>query len=410
MAILNSILRGQLKGRLGSVYFSHARNSKGQPVTRAGSINSSPTNPKTYEQMRQRARFANSVKFYTRATKNFFRFAYEDKKANETDYNAFMRHNINSSLILSKTLINDEIFPAIGDKWQLSYGSLVRKDMSYIDYNGEGSVRFFPGVEGKTIGEMSQYLIENANCRKGDIITYVLVSSGVNINVLSDLSNVEYPPFWNIYQFIVNPNDTTDFSEVERTGVGGWKFYYFDTANQYYLFLDNLYWSIWSACVVTRQDKNKLMATTSFLRPQGMSQQITSHYQTDDMISAALESWGATDSAILKGGVATRSGTSSSNESSPYFKVTSVNGSTPPLTVSMSVSNSKPITVIGSNLVETAPVSSNTKAFTVSNFVLNSDHTQATFNLTNVANAGNSSITYNNVTIITAKQEDSADA
>ena len=51
-------------------------------------------NPRTLEQVMQRAKFANAVKFYKRAVKNFFPLAFEDQKQNESAFNAFMRHNI----------------------------------------------------------------------------------------------------------------------------------------------------------------------------------------------------------------------------------------------------------------------------------------------------------------------------
>lgn len=73
--------------------------------------------------MLQRAKFANAVKFYKKAVQNFFKFAFEDKKKSESDYNAFMRHNVMNSTLLMKGNVDDAYFPALG-RWQMSSGSL----------------------------------------------------------------------------------------------------------------------------------------------------------------------------------------------------------------------------------------------------------------------------------------------
>lgn len=63
------------RGKVGSLVLSI---NKGQVVTRQYQPN--VANPRSNAQMLQRARFASCVNFYKRASENFFKFAYEDKK------------------------------------------------------------------------------------------------------------------------------------------------------------------------------------------------------------------------------------------------------------------------------------------------------------------------------------------
>ena len=113
------------KGTLGNTYLRRTRAASGKAVNVLAQKNFNPKNPKTLGQMAQRARFATAVKFYKRATRNFFKFAYEDKKANESDFNAFLRHNVAASVPMVKAQVDNESYPAIGNKWMLSQGSLL---------------------------------------------------------------------------------------------------------------------------------------------------------------------------------------------------------------------------------------------------------------------------------------------
>ena len=96
-----SLFFGNASGKLGQVVLS---TMKGQQIARAWQPK--VANPKTSQQQLQRAKFANSVKFFKRAQQNLFKFAFEDRRKNESDYNAFMRHNVVSSAVLDLSLIH----------------------------------------------------------------------------------------------------------------------------------------------------------------------------------------------------------------------------------------------------------------------------------------------------------------
>ena len=163
------MLLGYARGSVGDVTFFRSGGSQ-----RARARNRKPNNPRSSSQMTQRAKFASAVKFYKRAVSNFFRFAYQDKKTNESDYNAFMRHNIQGAPLISKSAFDKQGYPALGN-WVLSYGEL--QPLNYIA--GEnGSVIELPDnftANPSNLGELSQGLINSGFYEQGDIITVVMI-------------------------------------------------------------------------------------------------------------------------------------------------------------------------------------------------------------------------------------------
>ena len=121
---------GYARGAVGDLVFSRV---KGNQVTKAR--NRQPSNPKTSKQVYQRAKFINAVRFYQRGVQNLFKFAYEDKTAQESDFNAFMRHNTSRAIPVGKNASEESIYPAISN-WITSFGTL----------NGPQAVTGFAGV------------------------------------------------------------------------------------------------------------------------------------------------------------------------------------------------------------------------------------------------------------------------
>lgn len=404
MAILNSILRGQLKGRLGSVYFSHARNSKGQPVTRAGTVNSSPSNPKTYAQMIQRARFANAVKFYTRATQNFFRFAYEDKKANETDYNAFMRYNIMRSLVLPKDSVNNALFPALGDKWQLSQGSLSFAPYGVFIDISSNIQGYSLAINVKTIGSISSFLMSHVGVQPGDIYTVVVIGSNVDKLNYDTMDDVDYEPSWCVVQFVIDPSSETPWEDVPKLSNEDWITAYITATNDVCIYPRFDCTSMWATEIVTRKSSTGLRATTSFLRPNVTASELENLFRGTTNINKNAATWGAQDAAILKGGVATRTGVSDSDSgnTSSSFSITSVDGSSIPVSKLLSQNKNVTVKIVGTGLVSTSPVSSNSSAVSIESFTVNSSKTEASLIIKGLEGDATAAITYNGVTIINA--------
>lgn len=154
-----NMLMGYARGAVGDLVFSRV---KGNQVTKAR--NRQPSNPKTSKQVYQRAKFINAVRFYQRGVQNLFKFAYEDKTAQESDFNAFMRHNTALAIPVGKNASEDSIYPAISN-WITSFGSL----------NGPQAVIGFAGgiggndlLAGRTYAQ-GQYNVSPSNAEDADV-------------------------------------------------------------------------------------------------------------------------------------------------------------------------------------------------------------------------------------------------
>lgn len=321
MAIINNILRGQLKGRIGNNWFAHAVDANGRPVTRTGTINANPSNPKTQKQMEQRSRFANAVKFYRHAVQNFFKFAFEDKKRNESDYNAFMRHNIKNALNLYKSQVDNPYFPSLGNKWQLSQGVLAAG--LHHEWLSDGD--FDLGLSGNTVGEISNYLVSVHGLFAGDIVTIVGVTSMVTSSNYSQLDNIDQAPIWHIWQFFIDPKSNTPIAEIANTGVAIGSLGHRNNTQEVYLEFTNAANSNFAAVVVTRKTSRKLLASTSFLEPNTIAQSLIATLDSEDTADAAVNSWGVGEEAILKGSIA--------DEGSSSVSLGSVNGGDIPVAI-----------------------------------------------------------------------------
>lgn len=201
------MLLGYARGSVGDVTFFRSGGSQ-----RARARNRKPNNPRSSSQMTQRAKFASAVKFYKRAVSNFFRFAYQDKKTNESDYNAFMRHNIQGAPLISKTAFDKQGYPALGN-WVLSYGEL--QPLNYIA--GESnSVIELPATytaAPSTLGELSQGLINSGFYEQGDIITVPMIDiTGTPLPTATPTG--VYTTAWKTAQFRVDYNSSEPLNNL----------------------------------------------------------------------------------------------------------------------------------------------------------------------------------------------------
>ena len=201
------MLLGYARGSVGDVTFFRSGGSQ-----RARARNRKPNNPRSSSQMTQRAKFASAVKFYKRAVSNFFRFAYQDKKTNESDYNAFMRHNIQGAPLISKSAFDKQGYPALGN-WVLTYGEL--QPLNYI--SGEnGSVIELPSnitSNPSNLGELSQGLIDSGFYEQGDIITVVMIDiTGTPLPTATPAG--AYTTAWVTAQFRVDYNSVESLNNL----------------------------------------------------------------------------------------------------------------------------------------------------------------------------------------------------
>lgn len=207
-----NMLLGHARGKVGSVVFSRL---KGQQVTRA--LNPSPNNPRTASQMYQRALFADAVKFFTRGRRNLFQFAFENKKENESDYNAFMRENAKRGVVISKAAFDNYGYPALGN-FILSKGTL-QPMISSLTNDGMGIQKTISATETPavaTLGDISRVLIDGVDFLDGDIITFVTIVVNDNTNVPS-VEGEGGNTAWVINQIQLDANSTQPLSDYELT-------------------------------------------------------------------------------------------------------------------------------------------------------------------------------------------------
>ena len=208
-----NMLLGHARGKVGSVVFSRL---KGQQVTRA--LNPNPNNPRTAAQMYQRALFADAVKFYTRGRRNLFQFAFENKKENESDYNAFMRENAKRGVVISKTAFDNYGYPALGN-WIMSKGTLVptgatlsANDGITVEFTRQGTT--VPTIT--TLGQLSELIIDGVDYLAGDIITIVNIEV-TNATGIPSVEGTQGNTQWYINQIMLDANSTQPLADFGIT-------------------------------------------------------------------------------------------------------------------------------------------------------------------------------------------------
>lgn len=299
-----SLFFGNASGKLGQVVLSTV---KGQQIARAWQPK--VANPKTSQQQLQRAKFANAVKFFKRAQQNLFKFAFEDKRKNESDYNAFMRHNVASSAVLDRSLYDNFNYPALADNWLLSYGSLGEINADNEPSNKEVvQLLDLPLGTGEianlTISSASQALVGNYNAINGDYVTLV----GVSSDAKSLTDDPRIAPEWHIVQFVVDTTNTEKLVEnLKKQDDEAVNFFAKDgkePANIIFSYSD--IGSAWLGIILSRVTANGVKVSTSNLMPNYYAYEIYKNSLELGYRQSALNSWGRSSEPILKGGIAKR--------------------------------------------------------------------------------------------------------
>ena len=213
-----NMLLGMSRGSVGDVTFYRSGGSQ-----RARARNRKPANPMTVRQQTQRAKFANAVKFHKQVTSSFFRFAYEDKKVNESDYNAFMRHNVGNSGFIGAKASKIASWPALG-QWEITNGSLPSIDVSFYDEEPtNGFIGFLPGLGTgiTTIGALSSAVIGASDVyREGDIFTILLYGFSPKTDMPSIDVTTGRSVDVKVLQLTLNTTDATLLSTITANVLG----------------------------------------------------------------------------------------------------------------------------------------------------------------------------------------------
>lgn len=304
-----SLFFGRATGKLGQIVLS---NVKGQQIARAWQPK--VANPRTTVQQMQRAKFANAVKFYKRATKNLFKFAYEDKRKTESDYNAFMRYNVERSVIFNRNAYDNPNFPALSG-WLISVGSLG--ELTSSDYesrtisdasgllspidNPDNAYKFPEGITENTatVGHVSDYFKHDFGAQDGDFVTFV----GINTDIKEISDQPTGGPWWSITQIKIDSADSNLFLQavnkqaannlgidiVDRAGTIIWK----STGSKVVLF----------GVVLSRVTSNGVLVSTSVMGLNSSGVNVLAASLQDAYRQQALTSWNRSSDPILKGSV-----------------------------------------------------------------------------------------------------------
>lgn len=309
-----SLFFGRASGKLGQIVLS---NVKGQQIARAWQPK--VANPRTSVQQIQRAKFANAVKFYKRATQNLFKFAYEDKRKTESDYNAFMRHNVESAMVVNRASYDNLFYPALANDWIIAAGSLG--NLRTADYDSrtltdaccllyppvaEGSGYKFPeGIteQNVTVRQFSEYFKQMYGAAEGDFVTFVGITS--TVKKIDD--SPSFGPMWSITQIKIDSTsadlflqtvnkqaaNNLGFEFTEREGVLVWK----NTGNTTELF----------GVVLSRVTSNGVLVSTSNLAANLTGYAVYRASLENAYRQLALASWNRSSDPILKGSVVKQS-------------------------------------------------------------------------------------------------------
>lgn len=279
---------GLRKGSTKTMTFSVLR---GQQITKDRVTD--VANPRTQAQMGQRIPFAQAVKFYKFAIQALFKFAFEDKKPVESDYNAFMRHNVARASSVAKPDYDNPAYPAIGN-WMLSQGQL--KPGAYGVSATAVSLDVMAATSDVTTigGASSLILAEYPNLVAGDIVTFVGISTPLTASGLEDSeSNV-----MQIRQFILDETDTTTLDSIGFNEVAE------DSASLGCDLLNGGDYANAGAVIFSRNTPNGLLVSDAVVAGNTVWNNIIAGKQVPTAERADKYSWGATEQAILQGALA----------------------------------------------------------------------------------------------------------
>lgn len=335
-----NFLLGYARGSVGDVTFSRV---KGQQVAHAR--NRAPANPNTIPQAMQRSLFADAVRFYTRGVQNAFKFAFERKLETESDYNAFMRLNVNRGVRIGKN--PDSMYPAIGD-WLVADGSItppikgepsastVAGDYIVGGYQAGGyypseyveddtlpeasiTLGFAAASAPTTIGALSTALMAQfPQLRQGDFVTMLLVSQAFTGSIgdvfpspSGSAEGLLEDPAWSFAQFTIDEGSTASVSTIYHSagtslvvsiGESGEAYINLSRTSVFVPVVGDTYGSIAAGAVIfSRQTSSGLLVSSAPLSESYQYQQAVAACRTKSWEDFVMVDWGAADPAILQG-------------------------------------------------------------------------------------------------------------
>ena len=277
-------LKGAKKRLGGSVLYQ----AMGQ--TRQRELASEVTNPRTESQMGQRVKWANLVNLY-RANRNWMKYAYETKKASQSEYNKFMSLNVASSRIyLPKDIANAG--GCVVDAYLMTQGSLPSIEFVPAANNVYASnilVGMNAITSNTTIASFSQtVLANNPAIREGDQLSFVRMTQMTNAS-----TGVPYMVVREYEVIIDSTNNASLWNYLPET--------YFTTSGtlHQYLAVSAQAGRVGGFCMIlSRTISGKTYVSSQRVILVGMDAFISA-WSSSAALQAAIDSYGVSDDAFL---------------------------------------------------------------------------------------------------------------
>lgn len=340
MGKFSNIVSAQITGNVGSMNF---RRKDGEIVAaQRAETNSSKGDGASYAQRLHRVRIANIASVY-RAIALIEKRGWENKGANQSDFNMFSKFNLASSPIFL-TKQEATLGAAVLAPYAVSRGSLTPCVGKYVEETvfefglniGTGDIDW----DTMTIPEFSQRIIENNDgWRYGDKL-----SAAVCKQLFRTLSGVTVPQVEVTYlEITLDANSTMLLSEM-----GNWDALQLDAGNDRTLrFLDG---GDAAFVIHSREEAGKLLTSEQDMIMQNPFSQTFMQYSSDAQRDAAMASYGYKDVVLLD-----PNSENASQASAPWYisGLFAMNGGTRVDLhdgVIISASDGVPIFVMGGNL------------------------------------------------------------
>lgn len=282
---------GYARGSVGDVVFSR---SNGQQTARAR--NRQPNNPKTPKQMSQRSLFANAVKFHSRGVQRLFKFAFEDKAPNESDYNAFMKHNMQRGVRISKQASMSPLYPALGH-WQMSCGSIESPVVSLQSTSNAWRLSTIGTTSNMTTwGQLFTALKAQYGLMEGDIMTIVHIvavgATSTNVPSVEPDAGLQGSD-WQIEQYLVDSTSTETLPSTIDVDADFTVFSYNNSATNTFC---------QGFCIIfSRRSPSGLKVSSSYLIPNSVAETCITASKAEAFEEQVLQSWDTSEEAILQG-------------------------------------------------------------------------------------------------------------
>lgn len=285
MAIIDNFwLKGARKKLGGAVIY------EAMSETRARALASKVHNPRTEAQMYTRVKWANLVAFY-RLNSNWMKYAYENKKRNQTEYNRFMQLNVRPSDIYLTKQEAEEGSCVVND-YIMTQGSL--QSITYTDQGTYIQTNLFLSTDSTLTGESSvaawsgELVANNPGLEYGDQLSFLRYTQMVNQNTGSPYAILRK------YEFIIDQENLQPLSDFWPTDILQVR----KVDNNSLITVNHTGNAGGLLMILSRTIKGKTFVSTQAILPVDNEDIITA-YSSQKQYNLAVESYGSTPDAFL---------------------------------------------------------------------------------------------------------------